>query len=62
MGVELTLLWYRETRVVITRDNDEHVFSAGRERQDGSDEIRVYMITANHSHMASFGLARKLLL
>jgi hypothetical protein len=46
---------------MITRDNDEHMFSTGSERQDGSDEMRVYMIAANHSYMTSFGLVRKLL-
>jgi hypothetical protein len=62
MEVDLESLWYRETRVMITRDSDEHMFPAGSERQDGSDEMHVYMITANHSYMTSYGLARKLLL
>jgi hypothetical protein len=38
-----------------------HVFSAGSEREDGSDEIYVYIITGNHFYIKSVGLARKLL-
>jgi hypothetical protein len=49
-----------ETRVIITCDSVEHMFSAGSERQDGSDAMCVYMITTNHSYITSFGLARKL--